>query len=49
MNEISKKEISKGLRKLLINFTLNFWKNCRKSVVFQNKFGEGLTVKTAEL
>ncbi len=45
--EIPKKEISKELKKLLGNFTLNFWKVCRKSVEFQNKFGgERLNVKT---
>ncbi len=41
-----RKEISKGLRKLLNNFTLNFWKVCRKSVEFQNIFGERLKAKT---
>ncbi len=30
--EIPKKEISNELRKLLLNFTLNFWKVGRKSV-----------------
>ncbi len=44
--EIPKKEISEGLRKLLGNFTLNFWKVCRKSVKFQNKFGKRLNIKT---
>ncbi len=44
--EIPKKEISEGLRKLLKNFTLNFWKVCRNSVKFQNKFEEYLNVKT---
>ncbi len=44
--EIPKKEISQGLRKLLGNFKLNFWKVCRKSTKFQNKFGERLNVKT---
>ncbi len=47
--EIPKKEISKGLRKLLGNFILNFWKVCRKSARFQNKFGEHLKVKALKL
>ncbi len=38
--EIPKKNISEGLRKLLRNFTLNFYKVCRKSAKFQNKFRE---------
>ncbi len=44
-----KKEISKKLRKLLGNFTFNFWKVCGKSVEFQNKFGERLNIKTSKL
>ncbi len=44
-----KRDQSEGLRKLLGNFTLNFWKVCRKSVEFQYKFGERLNVKTLEL
>ncbi len=45
-----KKEISEGLRKLLENFTLIvFWKLCKKSIEFQNNFGERLKVKTLEL
>ncbi len=42
-------EISKWLRKLLGNCTLNFWKIYRKSVEFQNKFGECLKVKPLKL
>ncbi len=48
-DEIPKKEISKELRKLLGDFTLNFWKVGAKSVEFQNKFGERLKVKTFKL
>ncbi len=47
--EVPKKGIGKGLTKLLRKFTLNFWKLCRKSVEFQNKFGERLNVKTLKL
>ncbi len=47
--EIPKEEIGKELRKLLGNFTLNFWKIGRKSAEFQNKFGERLSVKTLKL
>ncbi len=47
--EISKKEISKELKKLLGNFTLHFWKVGRKFVEFQNKFGERLKVKILKL
>ncbi len=47
--EILRKEITKGLRKFLGNFTLNVWKVCRKSVEFQNKFGECLNVKALKL
>ncbi len=47
--EIPKKEICKELGKLLENLTLNFWKFCKNSVKFENKFGERLRVKTKEL
>ncbi len=43
--EIPKKEISERLRKLLRNFTLNFWKVCRKSMKFQKKFEDRLNVQ----
>ncbi len=46
--EIPKKKSVKSWEKLR-NFTLNFWKVCRKSVAFQNKFGEHLNVKTLKL
>ncbi len=47
--EIPKREISKELRNLLGNFTLNFWKVGRKSVEFQNKFRKRLNVTTLKL
>ncbi len=46
---VFRKKIGEKLKNFLGNFTLNLGKVCRKSVKFENKFGERLKVKTFEL